>query len=139
MPSTDRGNLEVVLCCWNQPCEQPFIAQFKSGGGGTWPFRHQVDIRGGSTIAIRSFHPAAAVCYDESRKACCRMLLICHFTLAFAELAGSAAVPEWVETVSRASDLGHALGQTPISGNGLIHSPRYLVDEWYLQSGHLPP
>ncbi|KAK7575363.1 hypothetical protein V3481_017325 [Fusarium oxysporum f. sp. vasinfectum] len=90
---------KVVLCCWNQPCEQPFVAQFNSHGVGTWPFRHQVDIDGFSTIAIRSFHPAAAVCYDESRKACCRMLLICHFVLAFAQLAGSAAVPEWMETI----------------------------------------
>ncbi|EXM15649.1 hypothetical protein V3481_018908 [Fusarium oxysporum f. sp. vasinfectum] len=48
---------------------------------------------------MRSFHPAAVVCYDESRKACCRMLLICHFVLAFAQLAGSTAVPEWMETV----------------------------------------
>ncbi|KAF5576970.1 hypothetical protein FPCIR_12329 [Fusarium pseudocircinatum] len=48
---------------------------------------------------MRSFHPAAAVCYDESQKACCRMLLICHFVLAFAQLAGSTAVPEWMETV----------------------------------------
>ncbi|EXK23456.1 hypothetical protein FOMG_19765 [Fusarium oxysporum f. sp. melonis 26406] len=48
---------------------------------------------------MRSFHPAAAVCYDESRKACCRMLLICHFILAFAQLAGSTAIPEWMETV----------------------------------------
>ncbi|GKU13084.1 unnamed protein product [Fusarium langsethiae] len=92
-------NPKVVLCCWNQPCEQPFVAQFKSDGVGTWPFRHQVDIEGFSTIAIRSFHPAAAVCYDESRKACCRMLLICHFVLAFAQLAGSAAVPDWMETI----------------------------------------
>ncbi|KAF4446948.1 hypothetical protein F53441_9464 [Fusarium austroafricanum] len=90
---------KVVLCCWNQPCEQPFVAQFKSHGVGTWPFRHEVDIEGFSTIAMRSFHPAAAVCYDESRKACCRMLLICHFILAFAQLAGSTAIPEWMETV----------------------------------------
>ncbi|PCD21778.1 hypothetical protein AU210_015581 [Fusarium oxysporum f. sp. radicis-cucumerinum] len=90
---------KVVLCCWNQPCEQPFVARFKSHGVGTWPFRHQVDIGGFSIIVMRSFHPAAAVCYDESRKACCRMLLICHFVLAFAQLAGSAVVPEWMETV----------------------------------------
>ncbi|KAH7199205.1 hypothetical protein BKA60DRAFT_583171 [Fusarium oxysporum] len=90
---------KVVLCCWIQPCEQPFVAQFKSHGVGIWPFRHEVDIKGFSTIAMRSFHPAAAVCYDESRKACCRMLLICHFILAFAQLAGLTAIPEWMETV----------------------------------------
>ncbi|PCD21791.1 hypothetical protein AU210_015594 [Fusarium oxysporum f. sp. radicis-cucumerinum] len=94
-----RKKPKVVLCCWNQPCEQPFVAQFKSHGVGIWPFRHEVDIEGFSTIAMRSFHPAAAVCYDESRKACCRMLLICHFILAFAQLAGSTAIPEWMETV----------------------------------------
>ncbi|KAF4953063.1 hypothetical protein FSARC_12479 [Fusarium sarcochroum] len=90
---------KVVLCCWNQPCKHPFVAQFKSYGVGTWPFRHQVDVEGFPTIAIRSFHPAAAICYDESRKASCRMLLICHFVLAFSELAGSTVVPEWMETV----------------------------------------
>jgi hypothetical protein len=90
---------KVVLCCWNQRCEYPFVAQFKSHGVGTWPFRHEVDIEGFSTIVMRSFHPAAAVCYDESRKACCRTLLICHFVLAFAQLAGSTAVPEWMEMV----------------------------------------
>ncbi|KAJ9419476.1 hypothetical protein QL093DRAFT_2565542 [Fusarium oxysporum] len=74
---------KVVLCCWNQPCEQPFLARFKSDGVGTWLFRYQVDIEGFSTIAIRSFHPAAAVCYNELRKACCRMLLICHFILQY--------------------------------------------------------
>ncbi|EWY79391.1 hypothetical protein FOYG_17439 [Fusarium oxysporum NRRL 32931] len=102
---------KVVLCCWNQPCEQPFVAQFKSHGVGTWPFRHQVDIEGFSTIAIRSFHPAAAVCYDESRKACCRMLLICHFVLAFAQLAGSAAVPEWMETICKNSSTEYSGSQ----------------------------
>ncbi|SCO24425.1 unnamed protein product [Fusarium fujikuroi] len=73
-----------------------------------------------------SFHTAAAVCYDESRKACCRMLLICHFILAFAQLAGSTAIPEWMETVcenssteyyeSRRSDLRNLddLTKTPI-------------------------
>lgn len=90
---------KVVLCCWNRPCQQPFVAQFKSYGVGKWPFRHEVDIQGSTTIAIRSFHPAAAVCYDESQKACCRMLLICHFALAFAELAGSITVPGWMETI----------------------------------------
>ncbi|KPA35189.1 hypothetical protein FLAG1_12139, partial [Fusarium langsethiae] len=90
---------KVVLCCWKQACEQPFVAQFRSYGVGTWPFRDRVDIKGFSTIVIRSFHPAAAVCYDRSGKACCRMLLICHFVLAFAELAGSTTIPEWIKTV----------------------------------------
>ncbi|KAI8710930.1 hypothetical protein NCS52_01521800 [Fusarium sp. LHS14.1] len=94
---------KVVLCCWNQSCQQPFVAQFKSYGVGKWPFRHEVDIQGSTTIAIRPFHPAAAVCYDESRKVCCRILLICHFALAFAELAGSTTVPGWMETVCKDS------------------------------------
>jgi hypothetical protein len=90
---------KVVLCCWNQPCEQPFLAQFKSDGVGTWPFRYQMDIEGFSIIVIRLFYLAAVVCYDEPRKACCRMLLICHFVLVFAELVGLIVVPEWTETV----------------------------------------
>ncbi|PCD22305.1 hypothetical protein AU210_016094 [Fusarium oxysporum f. sp. radicis-cucumerinum] len=102
---------KVVLCCWNQPCEQPFLARFKSDGVGTWPFRYQVDIEGFSTIAIRSFHPAAAVYYNELRKACCRMLLICHFILAFAELAGSTTVPEWIETVCENSSTEYSVSR----------------------------
>ncbi|KAJ4175817.1 hypothetical protein NW767_015660 [Fusarium falciforme] len=102
---------KVVLCCWNQDCEQPFIAQFKSHGVGTWPFRDQVDIEGNSTIAIRSFHPAAAVCYDKSRKACCRMLLLCHFALAFGELAGSTIVPEWIHTICDDSSMEHEISR----------------------------
>ncbi|KAH7157956.1 hypothetical protein B0J13DRAFT_650739 [Dactylonectria estremocensis] len=86
---------KVVLCCWNRRCEQTFAVKFKSWGVGTWP----VCDRMGTTIAIRSFHPAAAVCYDLSQKPCCRMLLICHFALAFSQLAGSTVVPSWIKTL----------------------------------------
>lgn len=90
---------KVVLCCWNRPCDRPFVAQFKSFGVGAWPIRDQVEIKGSALSIIRSFHPAAAVCHDASQKTYCRMLLICHFALAFAELAGSTKVPEWVRAV----------------------------------------
>ncbi len=89
---------KVVVCCWKGVCENLFISQFQSVGVGTWPLRSQLDIGISSTTLIRSFHPAAAICYRQ-RSPYTRLLLICHFVLAFAELTGSRTPPEWIKTV----------------------------------------
>lgn len=96
---------KVVLCCWGKqnPCENELVCQFRSDGVGKWPFRHEIKIGESHTIAIRSFHPSCAVNYNKSENACLRTLLVCHFTLAFAELSGSSTVPEWMEVVCKDS------------------------------------
>ncbi|CVL09113.1 uncharacterized protein FMAN_14249 [Fusarium mangiferae] len=45
------------------------------------------------------------------------MLLICHFVLAFAQLAGSTAVPEWMETVCENSSTEYCTSRRNSSSN----------------------
>lgn len=55
-----------------------------------------MQLDGGPIIFVmRSFHPSAAG-YHGKRKPNCLLLLICHFVLAFALLAGRPSLPGWL-------------------------------------------
>ena len=92
---------KVVLCCWQAGqgrCRNQDVSPFMSLGVGTWPLWERVNLGSWRTNVVRSFHPSAAVNY-RSRSPHSRMLLICHFVLAFAELVGQIEVPPWIGVV----------------------------------------
>ncbi|OAA48962.1 hypothetical protein BBO_02007 [Beauveria brongniartii RCEF 3172] len=102
---------ESLLCCWQDgtlaedQCNNAFVRKLMSVGVGTWPILDQVELVAASrsSTLVRSFHPAYAVCYKEEKKVYARMLLVCHFVLAFAALSGSSAVPEWMLAICNGS------------------------------------
>lgn len=94
----------VVICCWTGSSQNKLASELRSYGVGTWPLSDQVEIRPYSTTAIRSFHPATAVCYRQ-RSPCSRMLLICHLVLAFAELSGPKERPLWIRKICDKSSM----------------------------------
>lgn len=91
---------KVILCCWSGPCEHPFISKLRSLGLGSKSVREYEDEA--KTFLIRSFHPATVVCYGE-RKVHSRMLLICHFVMAFAQLGEKLMIPEWIDSICEKS------------------------------------
>lgn len=68
-------------------------------GVGYNPMLEPVTIENSTTTAIRSLHPAYAVYHSIEQAAYGKMLLICHFILAFTLLSGSIQVPDWMETI----------------------------------------
>jgi len=90
---------KVVISCWNEegPCNSLFLQKFRSTGvGGSLEL-----VSADSTTIIRSFHPSYAINFAGEQKAYARMLLTCHFTLAFRILAGLHDIPPWVMVISK--------------------------------------
>jgi hypothetical protein len=98
---------KVVICCWNRgkaTCYNQFVEQFIGGGVGRQPTCVDVDTEWGPCVAIKSFHPATAVCYNPYN-ADYRALLIYHFIAAFLQLRGITKEPEWLEQINTRSKL----------------------------------
>ncbi|KAK8096429.1 uncharacterized protein PG998_014297 [Apiospora kogelbergensis] len=97
---------KVVLCCWSDKSGESSLLshKFMSQGVGTWPPCEKIAIEGTDVLAIRSFHPATAVCYRKYSP-CTRMILIYHFVLAFGYLSDSGRsfgnYPQWAEYISQ--------------------------------------
>lgn len=94
---------KVILACWQGVCGNPFVLRFKSLGVGTNPILTETVVKTQTTNVIQSFHPGCVLNYDVTLKPYCRMLLMCHFIIAFRVLAGSTEIPEWIETIRRGS------------------------------------
>lgn len=90
---------KVIVACWQGACGNPFVLRFKSLGVGTFPIFTGAVVITQKTTVIQSFHPGCVLNYDVSFKAYCRMLLMCHFIIAFRVLAGSTEIPAWIETI----------------------------------------
>ncbi|KFX90617.1 hypothetical protein V490_06365 [Pseudogymnoascus sp. VKM F-3557] len=91
----------VVICCWSKgkaTCYNQFVGQFTGGGVGRQPTRVDVDTEWGPCVAIKSFHPATAVCHNPYN-ADYRALLIYHFIAAFLQLRGRTEEPAWLEQI----------------------------------------
>lgn len=97
-----RKRPRVVVCCWKGECENVFVSQFMSRGVGTWPILHTAEIETSSTALVRSFHPSTVVNFRKLSPYS-RMLLICHFVLAFAKLGGCNKLPRGIEIVCHRS------------------------------------
>ncbi|PQK08246.1 hypothetical protein BB8028_0001g03240 [Beauveria bassiana] len=104
---------ESLLCCWKDKkndengCNNAFVRGLMSAGVGTWPILDRVELVAASrsSTLVRSFHPSYAVCHNEEKKVYARMLLVCHFVLAFAALSGLSAVPEWMRAICNGSSV----------------------------------
>lgn len=96
---------QVVLCCWTEGynCSNSYVRQFTSLGVGRGDILMPVTFEHSTTTSIRSLHPSYAVNWDAEQKPYARILLICHFVLAFAVIAGLTEVPDWMETLCRGS------------------------------------
>ncbi|KAH6655923.1 hypothetical protein BKA67DRAFT_562172 [Truncatella angustata] len=100
----DLKKPKVVICCWQGPhdisTENVILKQLESRGIGSWPIRKKA--KNGQMTLIRSFHPAASVCYRTSSY-WTRLLLICHFVVAFAELGMPLRHPSWLQDICNKS------------------------------------
>ncbi|OBT49907.1 hypothetical protein VE04_09240, partial [Pseudogymnoascus sp. 24MN13] len=95
----------VVMCCWNKgaaTCSNEFVGQFVGGGVGNPSIRDEIDIEGCSSVAIRCFHPATAMCYNPYN-ADYQALLTYHFIAAFSELSYRIHEPWWLEQINTRS------------------------------------
>ncbi|KFY70498.1 hypothetical protein V499_09121 [Pseudogymnoascus sp. VKM F-103] len=95
----------VVMCCWNKgaaTCSNEFVGQFVGGGVGNPSIRDEIDIEGCSSVAIRCFHPATAMCYNPYN-ADYQALMTYHFIAAFSELSYRIHEPWWLEQINTRS------------------------------------
>lgn len=95
---------KVVICCWRGPdeitTENVILKQLESRGVGSWPIRDEA--KDGQMTLIRSFHPAVSVCYRTDAY-WTRLLLICHFVMAFAELKVPLRHHSWLQDICKKS------------------------------------
>ncbi|KAF1739488.1 hypothetical protein CRV24_001423 [Beauveria bassiana] len=117
---------ESLLCCWTDSksgengCNNAFVRGLMSVGVGTWPIMDRVELVAASrsSTLVRSFHPSYAVYHNEKR-VYARMLLVCHFVLAFAALSGLSAVPGWMRAICN----GSSAERGALTSDGLPHMP----------------
>lgn len=96
---------KVVICCWGSGkyrCRNPFVRRLIGGGVGLHSIHDKVNTGGWDFVAIRSFHPSTALCYNKYN-ADYRVLLIYHFIAAFTELSYRIGEPLWLWQINNRS------------------------------------
>ncbi|OBT38976.1 hypothetical protein VE00_10738 [Pseudogymnoascus sp. WSF 3629] len=96
---------KAVLCCWSKgdaTYSNEFITQLIGGRVGNPSIRDGIYIEGWESVAIRSFHPATAMCYNPYN-ADYQALLTYHFIAAFSELRYRFQEPWWLEKINARS------------------------------------